>query len=717
MVSRQTLEVTAGPGLPADRPHAGAIAASLDSARPDALAGQEWLLTDGLGGFAMGTVAGEATRRYHALLVASLSPPVRRVALLHSMNEVLWLNPGEPGERRVDLTDAAFADGSKLTGGRDRLIRFELAPEGRNLARWVFDAGRGVTLTRSLELCEGRGAAVVGYRLEGGRGWLEVRPLLALRDFHALNHAEIPGLCVSHTADGRGIWVTGGAAPVSIEILPGSEGGFRHGTAWWRGLRYTHETDRGFDDTEDLFCPAALHLGLGSPAEVVVAIGSSAQHRQRTDPESRTPGRRARLASARRAVGADDAEGRDRNRLDALVRAADQFVVRRGPTPQAAASPEAHVSIVAGYPWFGDWGRDTMIALPGLLLATGRLAEAGRTLETFALAQRDGLIPNRFSDDGTDPEYNTADASLWFLHACGAFAASGGDLALSRDLLLPACLDTIAAYSHGTRFGIGIDPGDGLVRAGGPSTQLTWMDAARDGVIFTPRHGKPVELQALWHHGLITVAELLEPWDRPAAAELRERAARCAVSLMRQYWSDRLGCMADCLRPVSNGWEAVDELRPNQLLLASLEHSPVTQITKQAIVTRCLDRLWTPAGVRTLDPDDPGYHPRYAGPIRDRDAAYHTGTAWPWLLGPLAEAILRAGGFEAAACVLARTAIEPALDALTDPAGPSLGQVFEVWDGDTRGQRPGGCPAQAWSVAELLRVLVLIRRSEAARAL
>jgi predicted glycogen debranching enzyme len=716
-VSRQTLEVTGPAGLPADRPYAGAIASSIDRSRTGAAAGQEWLLTDGLGGFAMGTVAGEATRRYHALLVASLSPPVRRVALLHSMNEVLWLNPGEPGERRIDLTAAAFADGARLTGGRDRLVRFELGAEGRNLARWVFDAGNGATLTRWLELCEGRGAAVIGYRLEGARGWLEVRPLLALRDFHTLNHGERPGLCVSHAADGRGIWVTGGAAPVSIEILPGGEGGFRSGSAWWRGLRYAHETDRGFDDTEDLFCPAALHLGLGAPVEVVVAMGTAGQHRDTSDPERRAPARRARLASARRAVGADEADRRDRTRLDALVRAADQFVVRRAPTPQAAASPEAPVSIVAGYPWFGDWGRDTMIALPGLLLVTGRLGEAGRTLETFALAQRDGLIPNRFSDDGSEPEYNTADASLWFLHACGEFAASGGDLALSRDLLLPACLDTIAAYTHGTRYRIGVDPADGLVRAGDPSTQLTWMDAARDGVVFTPRHGKPVELQALWHHGLITVAELLDPWDRPAAAELRERAARCAASIMRRFWSDRLGCMADGLRQTASGWEAVQELRPNQLLLASLEHSPVNTSARQAIASRCLDRLWTPGGVRTLDPDDPGYHARYAGPMRERDAAYHTGTAWPWLLGPLAEALLRAGGFEASACARARAAIEPALDALTNPAGPSLGQAFEVWDGDASEQHPGGCPAQAWSVAELLRVLVLIRRSEAARAL
>ncbi len=688
--------------------------------RPDAdrdrLAAQEWLLTDGLGGFAMGTVSGVPTRRYHGLLVASLAPPVERLLALHSMNEIVWVHPDDPRCFAMDLTEASFRDGTALTGGRSRLERFELGPDGRNAARWTFLADEHVRIVREVELCEGRSAVVVRYECQGGRAWVDARPLLGLRDFHALRQTPDGHMRVTHAADGRGVWISGGAADLSIELHPETAGSFKVRPHWWEGLRYAHESDRGFDDTECLFCPGSMHLGLHEPAEVLCSVGSPSENRDLFDASRRSPGREIRLSTAVSAAVRDQAGEAEDRQVAALVAAADQFVVRRAPSRTLASDDHALVSVIAGYPWFGDWGRDSMIALPGLLLATGRLTEAGRVLETFAGAQRNGLIPNRFDDHGGEPEYNTADASLWFLHACGEFLAAGGDQQLFRDLLLPACIDVVDAYSTGTRFGIGVDHEDGLVFAGDEQTQLTWMDAARDGVVFTPRHGKPIELQALWYHGLETLAGIVEPWDPVTAGGLRSRAERCGLSVPRLFWSERLGCLADCLRPTTRGWIAVEEIRPNQLFACSLAHSPLSEAQREAVTRLCRERLWTAGGMRTLDPADPGYHGRYAGPMRERDAAYHTGTAWPWLLGPMAEAVLRVGGFSAVACREARAILAPMLGEMLGPDAPCPGQMFEVYDGDADGQQPGGCPAQAWSVAETLRVLTLIRRSESARA-
>ena len=681
----------------------------------DRLAEQEWLLTDGIGGFSMGTVAGIPTRRYHGLLTASLSPPVDRVLALHSMNEIVWVHPDDPRCFSVDLTEASFRDGTTLPGARARLERFELGPDGRNAARWTFRADEHVQIVREVELCEGRSAVVIRYECLGGRAWIDARPLLALRDFHDLRHTPDGHLRVTHAADARGIWVSGGAAELSIELSPESAGSFRVRPHWWEGLRYAHEADRGFDDSECLFSPGSVHLGLHEPVELLCSLGAPSEHQDLFDPARRSPGREIRLSAAVTAAIRDGgAESEDRQ-VAALVAAADQFVVRRAQTQSLASDDHALVSVIAGYPWFSDWGRDSMIALPGLLLTTGRLTEAGRVLETFAGAQRDGLIPNRFDDRGGEPEYNTADASLWFLHACGEFLAAGGDQELFRDLLLPACMDVVEAYATGTRFGIGVDHDDGLVFAGDERTQLTWMDAARDGVVFTPRHGKPIELQALWYSGLETLAATIRPWDAVAAGALRARAERCGQSVPRLFWSDRLGCLSDCLRPTTRGWVAVEEIRPNQLFACSLPHSPLNTDQREAVTRICRQKLWTAGGMRTLDPADPGYHGRYAGPMFERDAAYHTGTAWPWLLGPMAEAVLRVGEFSAVACREARAILAPMLGEMLGPDAPCPGQMFEVYDGDADHQQPGGCPAQAWSIAEVLRVMALIRRSESAR--
>ncbi|MEX2219514.1 MAG: amylo-alpha-1,6-glucosidase, partial [Phycisphaerales bacterium] len=388
----------------------------------------------------------------------------------------------------------------------------------------------------------------------------------------------------------------------------------------------------------------------------------------------------------------------------------DFVVIRKAREPGTDEPGARGASVIAGYPWFTDWGRDAMIALPGLLLATGRHGEALATLQTFAQHRRRGLIPNHFDDQTGEPGYNSADASLWFLHAACEYLRASGDREGFVGLLLPACLEVIDAYAEGTDFGIRVDPADGLVMAGDETTQLTWMDAKRDGVVFTPRHGKPVELSALWHHGLLAVAGAIGRAAPKAGPRLRALAENCAAGFGRAFWNEERQCLFDVLHPpegVGGRWRPNGQVRPNQLFAVSLAHPPLPEKQQRAVVQCIRTRLLTPHGVRTLDPTDPAYIGRFEGPIARRDAAYHNGTAWPWLMGPLAEAVLRIGRFSGAARADARSLLAP-LVARLDAECP--GQLAEVFDGDHRPdapQRPGGCPAQAWSIAEVLRVLLL----------
>jgi predicted glycogen debranching enzyme len=393
----------------------------------------------------------------------------------------------------------------------------------------------------------------------------------------------------------------------------------------------------------------------------------------------------------------------------ALVAAADQFVVQRVRPGAMPGAPADRETIIAGYPWFADWGRDCMIALPGLLLTTGRFTEARKVLETFAGACKDGLIPNVFDDYTGQAHYNTVDAALWFIQACCRYFDATGDDEFFIQTLLPACKDIVAAYSSGTHYAIAADPLDGLISAGDPSTQLTWMDAKRDGVVFTPRHGKPVEINALWHSGLRQLAHYAQAFAPELARTCAGLAEKTARSFAQAFWNPHTGCLFDVITP--HGPDA--SIRPNQLFAISLPHCPLPRDQQRSIVEVALRDLYTPHGVRTLAPSDPGYKPRFRGRMFDRDAAYHNGTAWPWLMGPLAEAICRADDFSPAALAKAQSVIGPLLGSLQDGC---LGQLAEVYDAehtDAAPQQPGGCPAQAWSVAEALRVVVIIARGQA----
>lgn len=685
---------------------------------PETLLRTEWLLTDGAGGFAMGTALGAPARRYHGLLIGATRPPVGRVMAWNSTIERLVVDPGTGAEKSYDLSTFRFPEGLLHPDGRTRLERFET---DATRCRWTWRIGE-IEVEREVTLLPPAAPAhadvCVAYTMRSPRAArLIVSPLVSVRDFHALLRIQDGWALRAESMGQSGVGIVRDALRLDIVC----DGGlYEHAPDWWRRFRLDREAERGQDCGEDLFTPgrfvfeapragsrtverrAALRGSLrpaGAPAlSARDSFTEAANAREAV--RTRLGGARARLAKSAPGATGDERAAR-------LADAADQFVVARSVGGRAART------VLAGYPWFADWGRDTLIATPGLLLATGRFQEALGCLETFARHVRNGLTPNVFDDYTGEPHYNTVDASLWLLHGATEYARLSGDAPGFRDLLLPACLNIIEWYTKGTEFGVRVDPADGLVTAGDESTQLTWMDAKRDGTVFTPRHGKAIEINALWRHGLRAVAAALGPGDKKLAADLVSKADRAGRSIVQHFWSDTDGWLADCLRPGPGGaWTPVRELRPNQLFAVSLAHSPLSQAQQRSVVEAVAQSLVTPMGVRTLAPDAPGYRARYEGGMWERDSAYHNGTAWPWLMGPFVEALLRAEKFSPAARARARAALEPLLEAMLGPTrgGACLGQIAEVYDGSgspDRPQAPGGCPAQAWSVAEVLRALAL----------
>lgn len=621
--------------------------------------------------------------------------------------------------------------------GVDHLTRFE-RDDALGVCRWEYAYGP-VRVWRELSMVAGVNAARVRWRVRTGghAARLEVRPLVAMRDFHGpLVHAreEAPLVFVEE----KGLRLDRGAMSLAVEwdVSGGGGWGFEERPDWWYGFEYVREAERGLDCHEDLFCPGVLTATLPSfpgvtgddlehSVELALTgwsnegVGTGAVRPKLAAPTACRAAGKARIAG----IVAGTLKGREkwsapaREAAGMLAVAADQFVVRRERAQivklangqMVKGEESGWESVIAGYPWFGDWGRDTMIGLPGLFLATRRFAEARRVLETFAGLLRKGIVPNCFDDATGEAQYNTVDGSLWYLHAACEYLKRSGDRAGFDGAIRAACLSIIEHYQKGTDYGIRVDT-DGLVKAGDPSVALTWMDAKRDGVVFTPRTGKPVEIQALWYSGLLEVAEAIEGSDGPRAKELRGAAELCGKSLRAKYWDPARQCLYDHLSEEGlGGWHADTAVRPNQIFAVSQPHSALSEEQQRAVVACVRDRLATPMGLRTLDPRDSRYVGRYRGTLMERDRAYHNGTAWPWLVGAYVRALLRSAVDKGAAREEARGVIAPLVAAIG--AGAGIGSIAEVYDGDAGlggEQRADGCMAQAWSVAEVLEAVVMV---------
>jgi len=635
----------------------------------DAALSREWLDTNGLGGFASGTVNGCNTRRYHGLLVAATKPPVGRFVLLSKLEETLIIDG-----RRYELGTNHYP-GVVHPQGFHYLKQFRLDP----FPTFTFRVD-ATEIEKTVFMVEGENTTVIQYRVkgEGARVQLEIRPLIAFRDYHSLTH-ENGALDGRIEQQPRQISVTPYGGLPALYLANNADDIESTGN-WYRNFEYEVERERGLDFTEDLFNPCVLRFALNSKPNAAIVVSTEPHDVHAVEKYRQREISRRKDNVLRSPVGDDF--------VTSLAAAADQYIVSRG----------EQKSVIAGYHWFSDWGRDTMIALPGLTLPTRRYDVARSILRTFAQHVDQGMLPNRFPDAGETPEYNTVDATLWFFEAVRAYLAYTGDLAFVRDELYSVLNDIIAWHARGTRFGIKLDSA-GLLNSGEPGVQLTWMDAKVGEWVVTPRRGKPVEIQALWYNAVCIMEDIAgRLGDEPARKRYNSMVALTKWSFNRLLWNEKGGYLYD----VVNGGPPDASIRPNQIFAVSLPHSMLSPERAKRVVTIMEQHLLTPYGLRSLAPGDPQYRGRYTGDGDSRDGAYHQGTVWPWLMGPFITAYIKVNTGSESARRQAEAWLAPLKDHLTD-AG--LGHISEIFEGDAP-HRPVGCIAQAWSVAELLRATV-----------
>jgi predicted glycogen debranching enzyme len=663
----------------------------------DAVFRREWLVCNGLGGYASGTIGGAPTRRYHGYLIAALPNPAGRVMMLNALAERVRFRDGTLAE--LGWIGPAFSAGEFERRAERRIPLAEFWIE-LGLPVWRY-AGLGVTIERRVVLSHRHNTTIVVYRLiDGGPIRLELRPALQFRGHDEPVSTAIPEAYALHAIGAR-IELTAPAPLPPLRLhLTGQRTTFVIEPMAVPDIAYTTEESRGYASRGKLYSPGRFRVELlpggqaglfasTEPWETILPIAADEAVAAETE-------RRYRLLdaappAARRGPAAE------------LVLAADQFVV------QPAGRYEDHVrariagqeawTVIAGYHWFTDWGRDTMISLEGLALSTGRFAEAESILRMFAHHIRDGLVPNMFPEGANEGLYHTADATLWFFHAIDRYVRATRDRRTLAQLL-PALVDIIDHHLRGTRFGIRVDPDDGLLMQGAPGFQLTWMDAKAGDWVVTPRRGKAVEINALWYNALRLMAGWLAADDSAGAERMQRAADRAYDAFNRRFWNAARGYLND----VVDGEHGDDPAcRPNQLLAISLPH-PVLDPRYFAPVLEAVEReLVTPFGLRSLSPNHPDYKPTYRGDLVTRDAAYHQGTVWSWLIGPYVDAVLRVdpGGLGRA-----RRALDGLIEQLSENC---VGFVSEVFDAEPP-YTPGGCVAQAWGVAELLRCLLLTER-------
>jgi predicted glycogen debranching enzyme len=657
----------------------------------------EWLESDGLGGYACGTVAGVLTRRYHALLIAALLPPVERRALLSHLDETLEIGGPGGAPQRVELASHAWAEGPIQPRGFELLSGFALDP----WPTWTYElAGRGA-LRREVAMLHERAGVVIRYAWEGTEPLaLTLRPFFAWRDYHDILKRRPAGEIKAVPANKEDDWkepLTAwrfspfhpplrGPIPSKVAVFLNANAplAFQEEERWAEGFAYAIEQERGDPEPEDKHSPGEFSTRLEPGQSLALWFGMEPLEAEVLDALLRVE--RERRAALTLPAYPDHPDAR------LLARAADQFIVRRG---------SGLATVVAGYPWFTDWGRDTMISLPGLALDTGRLAEAEGMLFAFAEATDRGMIPNRFPDEGEAPAYNTIDASLWFFEAAGQWLEAGGNRELFHRRLWPVFQSILKWHERGTRHNIGVDPSDGLLRGGETGTQLTWMDAKVDDEVFTPRHGKAVEINALWVNALRRMAEWAQDLgELHVRSHCDDLADRAADSFEEKFWNEERGYLFDVIE--SDGPQHRDPaLRPNQILAVSLWRTPLPPELFQPVLEAVEKSLAAPMGLRSLASEEPGYFGFYGGSRYQRDSQYHNGPVWGWLLGPYVSAVFRVRGDSPETRQAMRAYLRPVLEFLR---GRGLGQIAEIYDGDAP-RAPRGCFAQAWSVAEAIRVL------------
>ncbi len=677
------------------------VTASLDT---------EWLVTNGIGGYASGSIAGATTRSYHGLLVASLHPPVERTVMVTKVDEEIVL----PDGRTFSLGVNEYQGGVIDPHGNVHLETVAL--EG-DIVCFTYRLTETLTLEKRVWMEYGQNTTYVQYMLRGmldsgqenAPVTLTLIPFCLCRDYHATTSGIGDWHFAVDSTEGRyQIRAFEGATP--YQLVVGPEATFMDTGVWYWRVEHRRERERGLVDQEDVYQPGMFDIALTAGGRATLVISAepklaeefgTAQHENAVAQAMLRHQRRIRqlLSTANNFI--DDLQLHDSVRAR-LVMAADQFIVTRPDYAHLAANQSLKFTpdrktILAGYPWFTDWGRDSMIALPGLLLATGRLSEARALLKAFVSFAHNGLIPNRFPDNGETPEYNTADATLWLFHALDRYLTTTHDWTLLKELF-PALQIMVDWHIRGTDFGIGVDAADGLLHAGAPGLQLTWMDARVNGVVITPRNGKPVEINALWYSALTS----MESWavqlsiDATHYSQLRTQVRQ---NFITRFWNDEAGYLYDVVDVDGVSGQNDSSLRPNQLFAASLTHDLLSEEQVTSMFQHVTDALLTPLGLRSLSPDNPVYRKHFNGPPAERDSAYHQGTVWTWLIGAYVDVYLRIH--------TDKREVQSLLHPLVEQLWSScLGTLSEVAEPEAP-YTPGGCYAQAWSVAELLRCWLL----------
>ena len=668
----------------------------------DLLVDREWLVTNGLGGYASGTIAGVATRRYHGLLVAALPNPLGRTMMFDHLNEQLLLSDGSVHRLSGEM---AKEESEHAAHGTHLLDQFRLE---MGLPVWVYRAG-SIVIEKRIVMPHMQNTVHVRYRLLGSPGeqsnltvWLWLRPAMHFRPHDAPVSRTLDTYTLSLT--GPRFEVSIGASLPSLKIqVDGEEPAFEFYPERQEAVNYRWEAARGYAAQGTLWSPGQFKVRLTAAApatlvastetwETMLAVGSEEARRFENE-------RRSRLLHTTPDALSDPTTAE-------LALAADQFLIepagRAEDAARARAQGEELQSVIAGYHWFTDWGRDTMISLEGLTLCTGRHRTAHFILHTFARYARDGLIPNLFPEGSHEGLYHTADATLWFFHALDRYLAYTSDRETLR-LLLPTLEKMVEDHVKGTRFGIGVDPSDGLLRQGQDGFALTWMDALCEGWVVTPRRGKAVEINALWFNALTALAQWIrDERGAEAASRYEAMAATAKESFNRRFWNEAKSHLYDVVG--ENGDLPDASVRPNQIFAISLPHPVLDPARWRSVVDVVAETLLTPLGLRSLAPEHPDFKPTYHGDLRTRDAAYHQGTVWSWLIGPFIDAWLKVHPGE-------QQRAREMLHGLVAHLGQAcVGSISEIFDAKAPFS-PRGCIAQAWGVAELLRAWRLTAQS------